>query len=309
MCYKFSMSGSFVGICAALLVFAFQSDAPRAPGKLIDAGGYRVHLYCTGAGRPPVIVVGGAFSFDWGLVQPGVAAFTQICTYDVSGTAWSDSYPGTERQQKSTPSCVDRIVEIHNVLKNAAVSGPYVLVGFSIGGLLERLYTSEYPMEVAGLVIVDHALIDIGRSDAAAAAPPRGADRPPVLISAPPIKLGIEDDQNFKNLPQRDQDLHAWAMSTNPLRPTAEMAAECSTSVESRTGTQNYPLGNRPLIVIRTNNNLPAYQSLQAKLMRLSRDSKQMLAARSSHLVIIDEPGMVIDSIHEVVEAVRRSIH
>jgi hypothetical protein len=67
---------------------------PPAPlGKLVDVGGYRVHLYCTGTGSPTVVIVGAGFSFDWGLVQPEVAKFTQVCSYDHSGIGWSDPGP------------------------------------------------------------------------------------------------------------------------------------------------------------------------------------------------------------------------
>jgi hypothetical protein len=46
---------------------------PPAPlSKLVDVGGYRVHLYCTGAESPTVVIVGAGFSFNWGLVQPEV---------------------------------------------------------------------------------------------------------------------------------------------------------------------------------------------------------------------------------------------
>jgi hypothetical protein len=85
---------------ASFVVYAFLAGsalaAPRAAppplGNLVDVGGYRVHLYCTGAGSPTVFIVGG-FSFDWNLVQPKVAEFAKVCTYDVSGTAWSDFGP------------------------------------------------------------------------------------------------------------------------------------------------------------------------------------------------------------------------
>ena len=59
---------------------------PPAPlGKLIDVGGYRVHLYCTGSGSPVVVIVGAGFSFNWGLVQPEVAKFTQVCSSTTRG--------------------------------------------------------------------------------------------------------------------------------------------------------------------------------------------------------------------------------
>jgi pimeloyl-ACP methyl ester carboxylesterase len=96
-----------------------------------------VHLYCTGSGSPTVVVVGGGFSFDWGLVQPEVARFTRICTYDPSGTAWSD--PAPRDDPKTVPGCAKRVAEIHEVLSRASISSPYVITGFSIGGLYGRL--------------------------------------------------------------------------------------------------------------------------------------------------------------------------
>src|ERR1700761_2319511 len=104
-----------------------EKASPQPPGQLVDVDGHRVHIYCSGNGNPTVIVA-GRFSFDWGLVQPAVAQFTRICTYDPAGTAWSDAIPG-----QTNPSCSDRIDELHRLLDKAGVKGPYVLVGFSIG--------------------------------------------------------------------------------------------------------------------------------------------------------------------------------
>jgi pimeloyl-ACP methyl ester carboxylesterase len=145
---------------AVLMSLAFDPCVAQSPttdpplGQLVDVGGYRVHLYCTGEGGPSVIVVGGGFSFDWGLVQPHVAGFTKACTYDVSGTAWSDPGP--------LLTCRERVNEVHKLLKNARIEGPYVVVGLSVGALIARLYASLHLSEIAGLVIVDHAFIDVG---------------------------------------------------------------------------------------------------------------------------------------------------
>ncbi len=96
-------------------LIAASVAAQIAPGNLFDVGGYRVHLYCAGTGTPAVILIGG-FSFDWALVQPEVARFTRVCTYDASGNAWSD--PGPE------PTCVGRVDEIHRLLSSAKIDGP-----------------------------------------------------------------------------------------------------------------------------------------------------------------------------------------
>jgi hypothetical protein len=93
-----------------------NQNSPPPLGKLVDVGGYRVHLYCTGSGSPTVVILGAGFSFDWGLVQPEVASITQVCSYDHSGSAWSDDGP--------TDSCSLRVSEIHEVLKNAGIRAP-----------------------------------------------------------------------------------------------------------------------------------------------------------------------------------------
>src|SRR5579871_670286 len=102
---------------AILCLFVFlvpassQAPAPFPPlGRLIDLGGDRVHLFCSGQGTPAVLIVGAGFSFDWDLVQSQVAKFTRVCTYDPSGTAWSDPGPG--------PDCSDRVSEIHRLLRS-----------------------------------------------------------------------------------------------------------------------------------------------------------------------------------------------
>ena len=117
-------------------------SAPAPPGILVDVGGYRVHLYCAGKGNPTVMIVGGAFSFDWGLVQPEVARFTRVCTFDPSGTAWSDPFGVTASAFSSRttpvkeplPTCEDRVDEIHRLITKTPINGPYVLVGFSVLG-------------------------------------------------------------------------------------------------------------------------------------------------------------------------------
>lgn len=114
---------------AAPAQITHNNQIPPTPiGKLVDVGGYRVHLYCVGTGSPTVVILGAGYSFDWGLVQPQIAGITQICAYDHSGSAWSDEGP--------KDSCALRVQEVHSALKNAGIAGPYVLVGHSIGAVI-----------------------------------------------------------------------------------------------------------------------------------------------------------------------------
>src|SRR5437667_957900 len=181
-------------------------NSPSPLGKLVDVGGYRVHLYCMGTGSPAVVIVGAGFSFNWGLVQPEVAKFTQVCSYDHSGIGWSDEGP--------KDSCSLRVNEVHTALKNARIKGPYVLVGHSLGGLVARVYARQYPDEVAGMVFVDHAfapgpLTFSGTpSSDAKALPPAPPPMPLSPSGGAPVAIGIEGDPNFSKLSDRDRELH-----------------------------------------------------------------------------------------------------
>lgn len=273
---------------------------PVPPGQLVDVGGYRVHLYCTGSGTPTVMVVGAGFSFDWGLVQPEVAKFSTICTYDVSGTAWSDPGP--------LLTCRERVNEVHKLVRAAHLQGPLVLAGLSIGGCVARLYAAEYPSEVAGIVIVDHAFSPDPDPHAGKSPPGTGAgvDTPPVLIYQTLIVVSVEDASDFKRLPERIQQLHRWAASLNPKLPTWETAEDCLAQLKAAAH-GSFPLGNLPLVVVSTGNRARGYDRLQSELMALSHHSFQMVAERSFHSVEIDQPEVVTAAIRMVVESVGRA--
>jgi hypothetical protein len=86
----FLCSFSFVPQNAALAqTVGGTQQSPPPLGKLVDVGGYRVHLYCVGSGSPAVVILGAGYSFDWGLVQPQVARITQVCAYDHSGGSYN----------------------------------------------------------------------------------------------------------------------------------------------------------------------------------------------------------------------------
>ncbi len=297
---------------------ADTAQNPPAPlGKLFDVGGYRVHLYCTGTGSPTVVILGADYSFDWGLVQPEIAAITQICAYDHSGSAWSDKGP--------KDSCALRVQEVHTALKNAGIAGPYVLVGHSLGAVIARLYAAQYPDEVAGAVFIDHAFAMINRRPASGAPATTATTTPPMPpppASAPAgrIALGMTDDPNFSKLPARDIDLHRWwgaQAQGNPLS-MADML-DCIAQADASIKGQIYSFGDKPLVDVSAAGTLrpapPAvaeeraskYAELQTKLLSLSTNSKQIVAENSGHFIIIDRPDVVIDAIGQVVHSVRNN--
>lgn len=138
---------------------AFQSVATRiderkylAAGQLTNIGGYMLHIHCRGQGSPTIVMeagLGGTF-LDWSRVQPELANTTRVCAYDRAGLGWSEGNPASE------PRTSQQIVrELHALLTNTGIPGPYVLVGLSAGGMHVQMYASQYPDEVLGLVLVD----------------------------------------------------------------------------------------------------------------------------------------------------------
>jgi pimeloyl-ACP methyl ester carboxylesterase len=122
----------------------------RPPGSLVDVGGHRLHVVCTGTGSPGVLLESAiaASSLSWAVVQPAVAQFTRVCAYDRAGLGWSDA--------PSCPRSVDRILdELGAVLEQVGLSETCVLVGHSFGSLVVRAYAARHPEAVAGLVLID----------------------------------------------------------------------------------------------------------------------------------------------------------
>jgi pimeloyl-ACP methyl ester carboxylesterase len=203
-----------------------------------------------------------------------------------------------------------RVSEVHKLLTNAKVEGPYVLVGLSVGALVARLYASLYPSEVAGMVIIDHAFIDVGGDPAPGISSPSfaGLDSPPVLIHQTPIILTVEDTSDFRKLPESIQKLHRWAESLKPMLPTVETAQDCLAELKG-TGQVPHQLGNTPLVVVSTGNDVPNYKKLQAELLALSNRSRQVMAESSFHSVEIDQPAVVVNAIRQVADMVQESRH
>ncbi|MBX2868852.1 MAG: alpha/beta hydrolase [Acidiferrobacterales bacterium] len=120
------------------------------PGQFIKVNGHQVHLHCTGAGSPVVVLEAGlgGFSLEWAGVQNQLSQFTRVCSYDRPGYGWSE-LSTAPRNAKTIAR------DLHTLLSESGESGPYVMVGHSLGGHIIRLFAHEHADEVASLVLVD----------------------------------------------------------------------------------------------------------------------------------------------------------
>ena len=128
---------------------SFASTYP-APGAIHSVGDHDLHLDCRGQGQPTVVLVSGLgeFSGSWARILDGVAPTTRVCAYDRAGQGWSDD---VEHPQDGIAAAED----LHALLAAAGETGPFVLVGHSIGGPYAMTYADQYADEVAGMVLLD----------------------------------------------------------------------------------------------------------------------------------------------------------
>jgi pimeloyl-ACP methyl ester carboxylesterase len=282
----------------------------QPPGQLIDVGGYRLHLNCTGEGPSTIVMdagLGGGV-LDWSAVQPEVSKFARVCTYDRAGMGWSEKgiLPRTSQQIAT---------ELHTLLGNAGIQGPFILVGHSIAGVNMQIYASRYPDEVAGLVLVDSSHENqLSRPEfripffiplLTKALSPFGVGRLINFASAPNPNLS----------PEINTERNAIYSHTGNMYTIADEMSVIPDSLDQLRAAP-MKLGDKPLIVLsrggqedsseETTRTEDAWRNLQTDLVSRSTKGKQIIAEKSGHYINFDQPELVIDAIRQVVEATGR---
>ena len=139
-----------VGGALATLSAATDPGPSARAGQLIDVGGHRLYIECTGSGHPAVVLQSGLgeSSSYWALIAPAVAGSTTVCAYDRAGH-------GQSEEAAAPQDGIALATDLHTLLERAGVAGPYVLVGHSSGGPYVRAFADRYPDQVAGMVLLD----------------------------------------------------------------------------------------------------------------------------------------------------------
>jgi len=287
-----------VGAIYESLAEASDTKTYPPPGQLIDVGDHRLHINCIGTGSPTVVIVSGLgdWSTSWGVVQTEVAKTTRVCTYDRAGLGWSDA--------NSLPSdAAPFATELHTLLQNANVPGPYIMVGHSRGGFIARIFAHDYASEVAGVVLIDsmnpkqvteslsNRLALFSSLEAALARV--GVVR--LIVKLPAIASGAPPNgEAYYPLFSRPGSFQTTANEYRALPASAAQAA----AVKS--------FGDLPLIVLTAKrNNNPGWSEWQTELLQLSSNSQHLFAENSGHVIQFDEPDAAVDAILKMVELVR----
>lgn len=301
------------------------------PGRLVRVNKGRMHIHATGEGTPTVVFESGmgASCLSWTLVQPQVAQFTRAVSYDRAGHGWSDSPRGPRTARQIAQ-------ELHTLLDATGVPGPYVLVGHSFGGYVNRAFAKIYRNEVLGMVLVDSVhpaewanptpeqlrMIEVGLRYAwiavwlarlgfvrfCLARLGRGSPR---LGRAAASAFGVGTAVAVQRIADEIRKLPApilpivralWSQPKNFLSLGQHVAA---LPVSAAQAAAVNSLGDLPLVVLSGEHHGAPYTDWQRDLAQLSSRGRHLVANGSGHWIHLDHPELVTRAIREVVNAAR----
>jgi pimeloyl-ACP methyl ester carboxylesterase len=299
-----------VGGAYQIVSAAADARAYPMPGQLIDVGGHRLHLNCTGSGSPTVVLQPGAgeMSSNMGWIAPALARNTRVCVYDRAGRGWSEP---ADTPQDGTQIAID----LHTLLQRGQVPGPYVLAGHSFGGRYVLAFAARYPDDVAAMVLVDST----APASAAAkpgAGSPAGAGSYDVMgrisaLASTPARLGLARlyaNTAFASLPpqSRGQVRASLATATN-LRSAVDEFVQGNASAQEAASLTDF--AGKPLVVLAAGIGSPAdHVAAQNHLATLSTNSVHRTIEKADHQALIaDQQGAAAttQAILDVVQAVR----
>jgi pimeloyl-ACP methyl ester carboxylesterase len=331
-------------LALALLVgFTYEQvgrsrDARQLPprvGQAVDIGGRTLNLYCSGRGTPTVILETGGNSpgYEWLVLQAKMAVFTRTCWYDRAGVGWSDP-PSSPRTGASIAG------DLHEAMHRAGILPPYVMAGGSVGGQYVRIYTSLYPTDVAGLVLVDPAVPDQHDPDFEVSPANRlsGTTRHLICIALPAmmrfgvLRLLASREQRPPSpdfTPEQNETLTRLAAQPEAFRADADQACAATDQgrIVPREGTnpdidntvrKTGSLGDRPLVVLIAGRywappgfEKEAAESHEIRVHQLA--SLARLSTRGREVIVdaghgMDEsPDSIVTAVREVVDELRTS--
>lgn len=309
-----------VVILLALVGASYQAietslDARHFPesGRLVDVGGRRIMLNCTGTGTPTVILEAGwgDVSIEWRTVQLEIAKFARVCSYDRAGYGGSDPGPMPR-------TSLQIATELHDLLQNAGEQPPYVLVGHSFGGYNVRVFNGLYPNEVAGIVLADATQEDQyellpKQWKAISAAQLKHCERL-AKYSFFVVNLGI--GRLMLRAQGATGDGAYLILQTKYLKARTSELEQIQVSAEQARRADH--ISDKPLVVLTAAENTDTTLSsglskqdfeefqriwiddLQMRLARLSTRGRRIMVSGSGHDIPSDRPDAIVEAVREI---------
>ena len=295
----------------AAAIHRFWAKHPPA-GPFEEVNGSRMHIDCTGSGSPALILDAGlgGDSVSWSELQPVLSQTTRVCSYDRAGFGWSQAARG--------PRDADAIAgELHQLLRQAGVSGRVVLMGNSIAGLYIRDYAALYPAEVAGLIFVDAS------NPSADAAARSGGAAPPAWVFHLALMLGVPRIIGRCSHPGGGPEAAFQTMLSEDfcrLHYEAYAAELREFGASSQEVERAHSFGSLPILIFSHDplGTLPrrseteaekatqsAWNAGQEKLKALSTRSRRIIVTGSSHHLDEERPGLVETEVAEFIQEIR----
>jgi pimeloyl-ACP methyl ester carboxylesterase len=292
------------------------------PGRLVDIGGRKLHLLCSGSAVGPSVIIEAGSGDDstlWEDMVRRVSAFAHVCTYDRAGLGWSDPAPGARTFD-------DRAEDLHALVAAANLPGPYILAGHSYGGYIIRRFAALFPAAVSGVVLIDapeeefsfapDGLQDIDRIGAQERRL-GWLTRLGLMRAAVALFPGRFDPA--RGVPAEIHELMtALTLRTSRhFARTDEMASYRKAPATWRVAGGFGLLGNTPLIVVSRAardpvsriETIPEWQEGQLRLTRLSTASTHVVADRSGHIIQFSQPGVIANAIRRVLADATKTAH
>jgi pimeloyl-ACP methyl ester carboxylesterase len=314
------------GLSTQAILTHMEASKYTPPGQLVDVGGYKLHIHCTGQGSPTVVLEAGLGSIasSWTLVQREVAKSTRVCSYDRAGYGFSDSGPLPRTSSQM-------IHELHVLLTNAGEKTPFILVGHSLGGLNARMFEHVYPHEVGGLILIDSAVEEMLGSELT----PHELWKPFYVAPSDTVfmlgrvltRLGLPrllfPDAILKDvplLPEEKKLIQVFTVSTKCSFAFSDEAYVLNQSLLEAKGKLS-AIGDKPLVVIVAGKN-PDFEPIagskenaaimqqewsefQMNLAKLSTNSAYVIAENSAHMIPFEQPNMIVESIQRMLITMR----
>ena len=290
------------------------------------APGCKLYLLEKGSGGPMVLFEAGiaATNLNWFHIQETVSEFACTASYDRCGLGWSSPC-----RSARTPTNI--AAELHALLEGAGIKPPYILVGHSFGGLVMRRYALLYPEDVTGVLLVDpmrceewppldpskQSEIDRGKKLSGFAVPIARFGLARLAVTSLLCRSGRVSGQladaaghggrhvlsrvteEVGKMPREVWPIVAahWSRPGYYVGMRSHVEAVPETVREMQDAE---PIRGIPVTVLTPGKSAPLSQE---QLGRIGDQVRQVIASASAHWIHLDEPGLVVDAIREMVAA------